>query len=384
MIYLIVFIFLLLCTINDGIVKSIAADRLRYWTLCGILVLLAGLRYRVGGDSLAYMDNFNALPKLSDLENFDFVKAEYDPLWYIFNASIKSVFDNFIFFQIVHAVIINSIVFWFTKKYTVYKYTVILFYYIFFYLYFNMEILRESLSLCVFFLSIPYLLKGKWVHYYLINIVAFLFHSSAIITFFIPLLFRKLNWFYYLLLTAVVLLFTFIKPYELFSLFDLNGRINRKINTYTTYDINIFGQLTQMMVVIPIIGIKIIRRICRLNEHRFEKIITSYIVIGILSGVIGGFYRFLNYLSIVSIIYLVDTFKTIYKYKTFYFKDFIITQLCLLLLFFHQGFYMLRDTSEYQPGTRFYNRYLPYYSVFNERKDMHRERLYFNQMGMPL
>jgi hypothetical protein len=363
--------------------KSLIEDQLNYFFLFLLFILIAGLRFRVGGDTLGYMDDFEALPTLSQLRDFNFQDALYDPLWYIFNALIKSIYDNFIFFQLILAIVVNTIIFWTIKKYSKYKYWSVLFYFILYYLYFNMEILRESLALCVFLLSIPYLLKKKWLFYYLFAFIAFKFHSSALVLFFLPFLFRKLKPQYYILIMVLLLLLTFyITPFIFFSNFYVNERIYNKAFSYTHKDINVFGILMQLIFILPVIGFQRIRKINKMEKHKFEYLMTAYILIGLLSLAVAGFYRFLNYLSICSLIYMVDTFMAIYKNKIYYFKSLLFVNSFVFLIFFYQSFYMLRDTSRYQPYTHFYNIYLPYHSIFNEKVDMQREKLYFKSMGV--
>src|ERR1035437_3600069 len=227
-------------------------------------ILLSTINYGKGKNKI------KDFPKLSDLHTFDFKEAQYDPLWYIFNALIKSIYDNFIFFQLIHAIIINTIIFWFIRKYSKFKYISILFYYIFYYLYFNMEILRESLAVCVFLLSVPYLLQKKWLIYFSISIVAFLFHSSALIAFFIPFMSRKLKFQYYILIFSLLTMFIFIKPYELFSMFTFSGRVDNRILLYTNLNVTIYGILMQLILIIPVMVLQRIRKINKLEIHKFE------------------------------------------------------------------------------------------------------------------
>lgn len=380
MIYFVVFILFLLSALHER--KTPSEDKVIYNLLLLVLILVAGLRYRVGGDSLAYMDAFNALPKLSQLEGFDFKNAVYDPLWYVFNALIKSVSNDFVFFQIIHAILINSIIFWTIKKYSNYKYWAILFYFIFYYLYFNMEILRASLSVCVFLLSLPYLLKRKWLIYYIFAIIAFLFHSSALILFFIPFLFRKLKLKYYILIFSLMILFTFfITPFRFFQPLYFSERISNRASSYLNRQVNLSGMIMQFIAIIPVIGFQKIRKINHLQIHCFEYLVTPYVIVGFLSLIISGFYRFLNFLSILALVYIVDTTIVVLKYRARNIVRLFAVQFFLLILFSYQFYYLTRDTSRFQPNTRFYDRYLPYYSVFNEKTDKQRENLYFKSMG---
>ena len=82
-----------------------------------VLILFAGLRYRIGGDTLLYMGMFEECPKLQDLKYFDFASAQYNPLWYILNGLSRSIYDDFFLFQLIHAFIVNVSFFHFFRKF---------------------------------------------------------------------------------------------------------------------------------------------------------------------------------------------------------------------------------------------------------------------------
>ena len=107
----------------------------------------------------------------------------YQPFWYIFNAAIKSVYDDFTFFQFVHAIIVNTAIFYLIPKYTKKKFLGILVYFIFFYLYFNTEILREVLAIVFFLFAYPLIFKKKYIQYFLLCGCAYMFHAFAMFTF---------------------------------------------------------------------------------------------------------------------------------------------------------------------------------------------------------
>ena len=117
MIYFVVFILLLIPVVKyDWMVKSGGEKGWYYFNLV-VLILFAGLRYRVGSDTLMYMSMFYEWPKLDELKYFDFTTATYNPLWYIFAAIARSIYDDFITLQIMHAIIVNWTFFWFFRKY---------------------------------------------------------------------------------------------------------------------------------------------------------------------------------------------------------------------------------------------------------------------------
>ncbi|MBS1504558.1 MAG: EpsG family protein, partial [Bacteroidetes bacterium] len=106
-----------------------------------VLVCIAGLRYRVGGDTLSYIDEYDEIPYFSQLLKYNFIGSRWDPLWVVFSSICRSINPDFVFLQCIHALIVNTIIFRFIKRNTQYRFTGILLYYMFAYLYFNMEIL---------------------------------------------------------------------------------------------------------------------------------------------------------------------------------------------------------------------------------------------------
>lgn len=153
------------------------------------LVLLAGLRYKVGGDTQWYYESYQTSPTLFDLSIEDFISG-YNVLWVILTSLCKTISSNFVVFQLVHAVIVNTAVFYFLKKYSSRFFLSILIYFILFYIRYNMEILRAALAVSVFLWSYQYLEKRKWGYFYLYALIALGFHTEAIIVFIFPVLYK--------------------------------------------------------------------------------------------------------------------------------------------------------------------------------------------------
>ena len=139
MIYILVFILLLIPVVKYDLMAKSGGEGGWYYFNLVVLILLAGLRYRVGGDTLMYMSMYDEIPALSELKYFDFEEALYNPLWYVYNSIFRSIGDDFVYFQIGQAVFVNSVFFWFFRKYSPqYYFSAILLYYIGYYCYFNM------------------------------------------------------------------------------------------------------------------------------------------------------------------------------------------------------------------------------------------------------
>lgn len=161
-----------------------------YFFLYIVVVLFLGLRNYVGGDTIGYMDMWKKIPFLEELSKFDFLHAKYAPMWYITNSFCKTINSNFYSFQIFHAILVNGVIFYIVSKYCQYRFTVIFFYVVATMLYFNCEILRESLSLSCGLLAMNHYKEKKWVQYFSWSLLALSFHKSGIVLLVIPFLYR--------------------------------------------------------------------------------------------------------------------------------------------------------------------------------------------------
>ena len=350
-----------------------------------VLILFAGLRYRVGSDTLMYMSMFYEWPKLDELRYFDFATATYNPLWYIFAALARSIYDDFTTLQIMHAVIVNCTFFWFFRKYCPkYYFSAILLYYIGYFCYFNMEVMRESLCICVLLLSTSFLLEKKWLLYFPMCVIGLFIHYSAAIMLVLPflLLFKRPSWKWevVILLGVVVLMRVVNVPMLVLSLFGLNDQLILLIGGYIEEMRNVMGIISELLNFFPIFIFIYLREKHQITEENdFTPLMMGTVVVYALAMNVGIFSRFINYFVPFILVYSVNT-----VYRTLYwkFRDYQISYLLCLMAFFVLNFNMIRfytkDMSESYPNTRAYVRYIPYHSVLNPKIDEHRERFVEN------
>lgn len=381
MIYLIIFLLLLLSAIHYD-VNSYRVKNYHIFIWWLIFVLLAGLRYRVGGDTLSYMIYYERVPVIKDLDFSKLISDEYQPLWVILCSLCKSITKDFTFFQIIHAIITNSIIFCFIRKYTSYFFTGILFYFIFYYFYFNTEILRETLAVCVFLLSLKYFFSKRWLIYYSLCFVAFMFHLSAVILFFLPLF--KILWTNrsYLIFSAVLLiLFILFKNYISGSLINyipyeaIRIKASHLMGSLgATANLNGIIYTSVVNIIIPLILIFISEEFVG-YKSRFRPFLFAYILISLISLFLGPVYRFLNYITPIYYLFLADLLHELFRFSRVRRFRYIIVLLVFLLPLSVHLLTIGKDTSAKVPGTRLYARWYPYYSVFNKKTDKNRERL---------
>lgn len=391
MIYLFVLYILL---VGIFIISKKSTSKKKYWYAieCICLILLSGLRYHVGGDSLAYEEDFESgtYPKLTELYRFDFKNSEYQPLWYLLVAIVKSIANDFILLQIVHSLFINIVVFWFIRRYSKKPFTMVLVYFVMTYLYFNMEILRESIAVCIFLLSIPYLQNKRYLQYYILVILAIGFHFSALILIPIPLIIKANTASFSIKQGTIALAIIFVLSLtpairSVLNAIDFSMVISR-YETYSGLKSNFVGQI--FPIIRSVFMLMLIVPIAKFRENKgFENgIINTYLLIVFIGILLQFFYRFENYLIIPFYVIILNNY---YGYKKFSTSKrlkmrsaYIVFLIGISFILLNKTYYYVRDQSEfnYSNTAHYYNRYYPYSSVFEKKEDSRRNNIYWNFM----
>lgn len=363
----------------------------RAWTLPGcyivwlLFVFVAGLRYRVGGDSLYYQDIYPSLPSFGELKNYGLYENGYGPLWYLFCATTKAIDNRFVVMQIVHALIINTAMIYFFNKYSRHLFACLLVYYVFYYLYFNMEILRESLAIAVFLFNMKNLINRKWGRYMLGSLVSLGFHLSAIVLFFLPILMKMLQKKHIKLALTILIAsiagLLFILQNMADDLEFLPLILLTKMHSYGTREVNnINGIINDLMPFFAYWLIYIIHGrliIGQQAEQRTDLLFKAFLLFAFLGGFNEGIFRFTNYLTPLAIAYSVDVVYTVAKEKRKQ-LNLLVSCLAFLLLFAHKSYYYYKDTSGLADHTRRYELWYPYESVFTQKEHYGRELIFYN------
>lgn len=391
MVYLAALVLILIPFFKFDILKKGGNEKLWYYICLSALTLIAGLRYRVGGDTLGYMVHFETYPTIAELSEFDFKGAYYTPLWYVYNAIFKSLGDSFYVFQIVQAFLVNLAFFRFFKRYSKRFFAVLLVYFVGYYLYYNTEILRSALCVVLFLEAYPLLEKRKYHWYFLLSLIAVGFHISAVFLFVIPLfrLIKKENFTVCLVTGLVILVMASLVNvksiiesvniptnsgfrYYLMSRLDSYAKGMPQLSKYYLFD--------QLAICAPVLGIMLLRRILRFeNDSRFGVMAMIMVIIqfaSIFHHVIG---RFNDYLVPFVIVYLVNTlFENKGEIAANKFGLALAT-LSFVSFFGVTAVKYCRNQYAIMKGAHIYDRYLPYRSVFNPEKSVKRELLIASQ-----
>lgn len=385
MVYLFALILILIPFIRFDILKKEGNEKLWYYICLSALTLIAGLRYRVGGDTLGYMVHFQTYPDIARIFKFNFEAAYFMPLWYVYNSIFKSLGNSFYVFQIVQAFLVNVAFFRFFKRYSRHFFSVVLLYFVGYYLFYNTEILRSALCVALFLEAYPFLEKKKYHWYFLLSLIAVGFHISAAFLFIIPLFrfVKKENFTACIVTCAIILVTAFLINvksiiesvnietttgfrYYLMSRLDSYANGMPQLSKYYLFD--------QLTICIPVLGVMLMRRIFGYdNDRRFGVAAMMMVIVqfgSLFHNVIG---RFNDYLIPFILVYMANTLldnrDDIAKNK----YSLTLAVLTVISFFGVVTIKYCRNQYSLCEGAHIYDRYLPYRSVFNEQKHVKRE-----------
>lgn len=358
-----------------------------------VFILVAGLRYRLGTDSIRYENYFIKGPTLSTLSADDFTDTRYSPFYITLSAALRSVTDQFVYFQMIHSIVVNCVVFYFLNRYTKKIFFSVLVYA--FYLYFplTMEVLRESFAVCVFLLAWPFFRDGKWLKWYLMSFLAFFMHTSAIFMILLPLMvvpgFRQIFIFGKRTLVLIVGLYVFAliiqaKFFDYIQAISVFETVTERAEAYAetglaSAKLNIGGIIANVfrLIFYPVFALYFL---CRDNEIRRDSRLVAMTImsvfVGVMTLVIPIFLRFSNYLYFFNIIIIAHFLFSYIKYhqKRIRFEFFTWMFFFLPLFFFQTN--SVYFSSVNKAGLKVYSIYYPYASRLDMTKDEKREKVF--------
>lgn len=236
--YLLVFILLLLMSFRYDINEKKEYQNYAYLFVSVLLILLAGLRYRLGVDTTAYMYGFyHTVPSLS---NF-FYDEEFlsEPIFYLLCSIIKTIGGKFYLVQLIHATFVCAMLFNYFKKHSKYYFTCILFFYIWDFTSCLMETMRASMAVVICLYGNDFFNEKKWVKGFFLYALAFLCHNSSILLLITPLfLFLRFNALGFIVIVTAVFVGKVVQNQleDNFLLLGLNEEFSNKAVDYLNSD----------------------------------------------------------------------------------------------------------------------------------------------------
>lgn len=298
-----------------------------------LLICLGGLRWLTGTDWNNY---YNFYDWHESWESFN--NGEFEFLYTLLNYLCKQISSEYTFFLLVFSFLIVSLKIYSLKKFAISCLGLTVF---LLYCYLTGDILpvRQDLALSVIFLTIPKIQEKDKKSFFLITIIAFLIHNSAIIWLFsYPIYWKKINrnrdiillfvcfligFFGYLLYPAIFNLFAKVLP--------ATGRVYGKLIAYTIAKyrpsyISIFGNVCKRVIIFPILFYY--EKKCAKNNKYYSGIFSLYIfgtcVYFLFLSSFTVFQRFTNYFLVLECFLLASCFNAMKKINRKIFLVFIL------------------------------------------------------------
>ena len=363
MIYLIYLMILFILAIYEQ--RNIRFPKFCYWILLVFLVLLIGLRDGIGADTLRYIDYYKDVPLINELDKYDFTSTRFQPGFIIVQSICKSINENFWFFQMVQALVINVIIFLFIQTNTKYIFTAILFYFTLNYLEFNTEILRESFSVALGLLAYHMLKENKKILYVFLFIISSFLHISSFIILFYPLLLRikptrKSISILILVVVSIPLIMPYIQSIESFLILFSGGQEDliqsyMDFSSQQSHNVNYYLVFFANFVIIPFFFVFITKE----KTEKYFGFICAFIVLQLMSSYSYAFYRMANYVSPFYWLLIAESVRVLsVKFRL---RSFVLS---IFLVFFLYSFQRKLFNEDKQEGNKYmYERYIPYKSV---------------------
>lgn len=394
MIYFLLFVYLFYLVVKYDILDRKRNKRIHFYVIIILLILISGFRYRLGTDTYSYINEFERYPDLFHLTIEDFSNFRYQPFWILLN-SIGKTLGSFIFVQFVVSLIHIGLLGKFLRQICPSLiFSSLFLYYLFDYMVFNMEVMRESVSISFFLMALLALNRGEKKRTYIYVGLAFMFHAYSLVVFILFELFRRV------FPRNKVLSCLLVCGISVICIIDKNFIINLIMNhlsgTNTLYTESAifyatskwFGETDMswkgilVTFTLPAIYIYLLfytksfyLNYVRLNRSLFEAAIfmaVSYILLRYSLGIIDRMYNYFHVFTFLLIALYV-------KQKSMGTKNYarrIPVCMLLMLIPILCACRMYTREDSLVEGLRFYSRYYPYSSIFDRTKYAKRELIF--------
>ena len=323
MLYLAILLFLMILSFHYDICGRTKYKSRWYGIVLLVFILFAGLRWRVGIDTMRYLYSFyHDYPSLSKFSFKEYGLGK-DPLFVLINSFVRSIGGRFYVVQLIQATFVNILILNYFKRHSKYIFTCCLFYYLLSYVSFTMEIMRASFSIVISLYAFDYFIEKKWLKGYLLLMIAAMFHAQTLVLFIVPaFLSLRLNKKGLLILVGVYILGIFLQDIvaNYIPLFDGNDAIARKMSSYTsetssygrnTNNINYYIFNLVPKIIYPLFAIWHTKR----NQHDETEAdlmrLEPFVLLGVAFVLIQIHfiiaYRYVEYFTIYFAIYYAET-----------------------------------------------------------------------------
>lgn len=386
MIYLLLLVYLIYCCYKYDYLNRQAGKNRHYRVCLALLILISGLRYRIGVDTIRYESHFQELQELDRISPL--LTIDGNPLFWLVASFVKTIGGNYVIFQLLHALFVNTVVCWFIKSNTKNVFTGIIFYYIALYLNFNCEVMKESSAVCMFLIGLSFYKKKEWLKYLACIIISCLFHPSALVL--IPLFIIQYLRISKLLRVNLISLMVFVSIiifaaifqdmiFSYMLLLNIGEHIGDKIEAYSLGDLSgqtftsITGIASQLCsyFILPFLSVYLLKK-CKKTELWYEDLVFVCCLVAMLMIPVTLIYRYNNYFAIFGILAMAElSFRRLDLFLVKYidFKRWLVVLSMFIFVKVYVGLFIPTDYGIEA------SRYFPYSSVMEKTKNNDREKL---------
>lgn len=385
--YIVILLIILFLSYTHDYKGGIKYKAFNYNALLVILILFMGLRYRIGLDTIRYLQYFYVDdPTLDELSFETFFQSSYDPFYLLFVSSVKTIFGRFYFVQLFQSAIVNILLFRYFAKHTQYIFTCVLFYFLWRYVSFTSEEMRASIAIAICLYANDYAKEGKRLKSILFILIAAQFHLSAYFLLPVPFLtFFRIN-----KVSLVVIIATYfvglliqLKFADIIEMLTVLSFMHSHSDTYigselASQTLNFNGVMAVIItyVVYSYVSVGFFKKLDG-KVTRFEAI-EPFIFLGLFFAIVSipfslmyRFTRFFEpYLMILYAEMLIELSHNIIVERK-------ILKYYISIAYFSPFFLLILSdyTGSVGDNIKTYSRYYPYYSVLSKETDPSREKL---------
>ena len=359
------------------------AKGVAYATMCLGLVLIAGLRDGVGGDTFFYRYNFEhwyegAMDNdLMTTLRWELKHSGYMPLWSLTNIWLRQFTDSFVAYQLLQAAVVNGTICWVVSRHTDRGFMFLLFYFLLgtFFL-FNTEVMREGIAIALALLGIECYTSGhKWL-FWPLAVLAFGFHLSAIVLLVYPFFRVRMTWvtigWASLAALAVWIASDILMTVAVTHGTSLPDFLKLRLEGYSALATNFKGFVRYWLHFLFIPAVLILFTMAgempeQEREWR-ERMIAFFLPLTLVAASVPGFTRFTNYVMVFELIALAEVARTLFEEK----RHLLVRGGAVLAFVVLYAWSLL----QYYPLNDFYmyEFYAPYTSVFNQDEVLRSQR----------
>lgn len=164
-------------------------ERLIIFCLVFVLFFISIIRFNVGADYQTYIEMFEYINYNLTLKD---LLSHTEPLFFLLNKIISYFTSNSYYLFFFTSLIIYTLLFKSIQRLSINGSLSVFLFIVTTYYFISLNQIRQSIALMIFLYSLSDLISGNNKKFILLNLIGFLFHYSAIVTF-LALLLKKIN-----------------------------------------------------------------------------------------------------------------------------------------------------------------------------------------------